>query len=355
MLLSANPYPTSPERYDEELKPKERFDNGKRSYPDFQPYVDRYGIQSDHLVETGQPRFKGIKTLRIAEINLKARNMVGLLIGSMAQDTGQGASEQQLARHRDVDVLILQTFGQKHPGPTEGGVDWWVRPKAPHDSPRRPMNGNVALWYDISLQEDAKVQGETTSRLWDSESPLTHIRKRAAVIPAGLYRPSPTTMEQIVDCATSSAQYLRTTHELASNAIELWNQKHKNRKYHGLLAAAARIENMFLDMARQVQTTLTARSVSDTKNNAILAIRTTSRVSIYEMNEKQRRQFDKMCRHRAVDEMSYSLERQQREAEGWVKKFGRDYSYLLLSDDGTDGLLPMLPHERVKFTPLGSV
>ncbi|MFA6022687.1 MAG: hypothetical protein WC781_01215 [Candidatus Pacearchaeota archaeon] len=69
---------------------------------------------------------KGFSGMRIANAILKERDSVGLLIGGLAEDVwNQRRSLEELASHKDVDVMILNPEFKLEKR-FEGGIDWWM-------------------------------------------------------------------------------------------------------------------------------------------------------------------------------------------------------------------------------------
>ena len=163
--------------------------------------------------------------------------------------------------------------------------------------------------------------GRTQSRLLDGTTSITKIQQNAA-IPAGLYRPSVKTMERMVDHATRCGQFLHTTYQMGEEAIDLWNER-QDASLRRLLTAAQRIEDIFRDVAWQVQSAFTSRTVREARRCS-----------------------------KPLLQAGYALADQRRDSERIIKKFARDYSYLLLRDCTKDALLPTLPDHLVQFTPL---
>ena len=94
-----------------------------------------------------------IPALALAEMNLRIRKMVGLVLGSSIKEFTDPPDDLiELNSHRDLDILILNPYSVNHPEPSEWGVDWWVRPEV-----QSPTNGRVSLWYDLELHPDVEI------------------------------------------------------------------------------------------------------------------------------------------------------------------------------------------------------
>lgn len=92
------------------------------------------------------------EALTFADINLRARELIGVVLGSLAKYLlFPLSSDEDLRKHKDLDVLILNQHTRMDPKINEWGIDWWVRPEG-----RPPTNGNVNLWYDIGLKDNEK-------------------------------------------------------------------------------------------------------------------------------------------------------------------------------------------------------
>lgn len=96
----------------------------------------------------------GIEGMKIADSLLKEMGAVGMLIGGLAKELWSGVSdEERLAKHKDVDVLVLSYDCIFHPKKWMGGIDWWVS----HDREQRPTNGNpVGLLWRVQLDSHAR-------------------------------------------------------------------------------------------------------------------------------------------------------------------------------------------------------
>ncbi len=92
--------------------------------------------------------------LGLAEVNLRTRGLVGMVIGSSARKLMQPPRNMREFHKEktDIDVLILDEFGDNFPRPFEWGVDWFVRPPGE----LQPTNGLVRLWYDVSIKKTKK-------------------------------------------------------------------------------------------------------------------------------------------------------------------------------------------------------
>ena len=116
--------------------------------PRFRKYDDY--ARKHHLRNIGA---ETIPALALAEMNLRIRKLVGLVLGSSVKKfTDPPAHLTRLNNHRDLDILILNPYSVNHPEPSEWGVDWWVRPEV-----QAPTNGRVLMWHDLELHPDVEL------------------------------------------------------------------------------------------------------------------------------------------------------------------------------------------------------
>ena len=96
----------------------------------------------------------------LADSILRNRALLGVVLGSTAKTllSFQGDNEN-LKKHRDLDVLILNPFGSNHPYPREASIDWWVKSRQ-----TSPTNGDVNMHYDLSLRDGIFIKNESKSR-----------------------------------------------------------------------------------------------------------------------------------------------------------------------------------------------
>lgn len=138
-------------RYDENAD--EKFDFGERIRPDsalFQQFDELLNYASTDCPLP--PTF----TVRLAEIALQTRNLVGIVLGSTVNTLWHIRKRKmadKLSEHGDLDVLILNPHSPANPYPHEWSVDWWVRPEG-----KPPTNGNTNLWYDLELAPGYKIE-----------------------------------------------------------------------------------------------------------------------------------------------------------------------------------------------------
>lgn len=94
---------------------------------------------------------KGLSGMLHANEILKAKGDVGVLIGGLLKECwNERATEEDFDRHKDVDVLVLDT--RKDYDSFEGGIDWWL-PYLFDDVHRKWKNGHdLTLRYNLSLR-----------------------------------------------------------------------------------------------------------------------------------------------------------------------------------------------------------
>lgn len=91
---------------------------------------------------------RGLDGLIEADTILKQNNSTGILIGGLAEEIwSQKRTKEQLEKHKDVDVLILDNNFQ--PEDFEGGIDWWVRRNARiQTSSSNVKTDTTETWYE---------------------------------------------------------------------------------------------------------------------------------------------------------------------------------------------------------------
>lgn len=96
-----------------------------------------------NLVEPDVPNAtRGMEGLRIANQILIERNSIGILIGGIARSVWkQNRKPEELAAHKDVDVLVLNPEFKLSEN-FEGGIDWWL-----------PENGRITVKDDVTWME----------------------------------------------------------------------------------------------------------------------------------------------------------------------------------------------------------
>jgi hypothetical protein len=69
---------------------------------------------------------KGLEGMRVAHKILLERNYVGVLFGGVAESVwNYRRTPEELAKHKDVDVIIINDNPQIEP--FQGGIDWWTK------------------------------------------------------------------------------------------------------------------------------------------------------------------------------------------------------------------------------------
>ncbi|MEK9166895.1 MAG: hypothetical protein AAB836_01185 [Patescibacteria group bacterium] len=169
----------------------------------------------------------------LADGILRNRVLVGVVLGSTAKTllSFQGDREN-LKKHNDLDVLVLNPFGSNHPYPREASIDWWVKP-----GQTPPTNGVVNMHYDLSLRQGISIKDDSKSSLALQLKPDTlEAEFQAEKIPEiidisrnlkrqilnelncelepGLYLPAPETLQSIaIHCEEKYRQLSRDLQE----------------------------------------------------------------------------------------------------------------------------------------------
>lgn len=87
---------------------------------------------------------KGLDGMLIAHKILKENESAGILIGGLSESVwNKRRKVEDLNKHKDVDVLILDDF---EPEKFQGGIDWWLR-----------CEGNLNVRYQATVVENARV------------------------------------------------------------------------------------------------------------------------------------------------------------------------------------------------------
>lgn len=104
-----------------------RFQNLSRQQKrDFQFLYNQLQAKLDDNCKGGK---KGLEGMNAAHQFLKENSTRGILIGGLSKEIrNRNAKEDDLRKHKDVDVLVLDASFQ--PLPFEGGIDWWL-PQGP--------------------------------------------------------------------------------------------------------------------------------------------------------------------------------------------------------------------------------
>ncbi|MBI4138945.1 hypothetical protein HY479_02230 [Candidatus Uhrbacteria bacterium] len=92
---------------------------------------------------------RGFTGLKIAHEILLRLEVPGLLVGGLARKAWTGGHRGTLSGRKDVDVIVLSRFSEKHPSRFEGGIDWWMT----DDPDVGPTNGNgCELIYTVEIR-----------------------------------------------------------------------------------------------------------------------------------------------------------------------------------------------------------
>lgn len=244
--------PILPYRYDE--KTKEKFDYAVRIKPierEFHSINRQVKPYFKKRREGSLDVLKIPEKLALADINIKTRRKIGLIIGSIAKKLFNAPDDiSGLESGSDVDVLILNPHSDENPEPMEWGVDWFVRPRN-----RAPTNGLVQMWYDVCLNEErcrpdktgtpqklTAIQIDLKKRVVQYEpegenDPLAISRRiqktRAAVeLASGLYLPDTKFMSFLSDfCNARRNEMFRILKELKNEMASMnESQFNKNRE-----------------------------------------------------------------------------------------------------------------------------
>lgn len=153
------------ERYDEKFPMGMKFDGGPTSKPNMPEYRQLDEIMIDRFARRGNQYMDRLllhEKIALAEVNLRTRGLVGLVLGSQAPRLMDPPENMGMLHKEgtDIDVLILNEFSTEHPRPFEWGADWFVRPP----NGLAPTNGLVRLWYDISARPNVSLSMEPIPR-----------------------------------------------------------------------------------------------------------------------------------------------------------------------------------------------
>ena len=152
-----------------------------------------------------------------ADIALRARTKVGIVLGSSAKRLYNRLEDFDEAVGSDFDVLILDEHTEVNPAPFEFDIDWFVRP----DRFSFPTNGNIECVYDLSPTKEFTTVQSTKKRKYaltykGNESSLRYDDEMAVgtackddggmfKLEAGLYLPHPDTIEEIIQYCNALA------------------------------------------------------------------------------------------------------------------------------------------------------
>lgn len=150
---------------------------------------------------------KGFDGMGVADRVLREHNACGVLIGGLSEAVwNKRRTKEELAKHKDVDVLVLEEDSDI--GKFEGGIDWWL-----------PREGKVREYSAFIPEEiDKKVrwyENAMNSRLsFGAES----IMREFFPLTSGLYIPG---SEWVVDMRESEAMaYIDSSIEMDYGVID---------------------------------------------------------------------------------------------------------------------------------------
>ena len=154
---------------------------------------------------------RGLDGMGKANTLLTKRGLTGVLIGGVAKDIWKTRNADALARHKDVDVLVLKPGKNDVPiKKFEAGIDWWL-PKQERlevSSLGTQMEGDVGWWENgnqVALGFGISNETQPTLR-------------------AGLYIPTPQWLIEMV-YAETLARVDQTKVELSEEVEEKFRQK----------------------------------------------------------------------------------------------------------------------------------
>jgi hypothetical protein len=154
-LVMKPPKPEYPKRYDKGFPDK--FDAGARVIPSTEfGYVkakEFWKARTGNKHERSN-NISAYEKLHMAEIALRCRDRVGLVLGSTARKLHDTPAEEiSGVTSSDLDVLVLGPHGRDNPRPFEWGIDWFVRPYNYY-----PTNSMVEMVYDLDLNGHFKFK-----------------------------------------------------------------------------------------------------------------------------------------------------------------------------------------------------
>ncbi len=113
-------------------------------------YEQNLGLKQMFLLEQKlkHPEYpnsaRGLEGMKLAHQILQERKTSGILIGGLSEAVwSQKRKEEDLYKHKDVDVLILNYSVEKF----EGGIDWWL-----------PNEGRITLSSDVVRSKGADAK-----------------------------------------------------------------------------------------------------------------------------------------------------------------------------------------------------
>ncbi len=155
---------------------------------------------------------RGMEGVLAADQILKEKNARGVLVGGLAESVwNRRRSEEELASHKDVDVLLLEPTDDF--GKFEGGIDWWI----PDD-----------IHFDVIKTASGSIEN-VTKRFWSNGNGCTLRYRINSVVnlAPGLYFGTPdfTTEIRIAELMASVADGLVTIEDGKENFEQALKRK----------------------------------------------------------------------------------------------------------------------------------
>jgi len=343
------------QRYDETYPEDMKFDHARQINPRRAEFkridesVQRYfRKENGYYIDELQLHEK----IALAEVNLRTRGLVGMVLGSMVPRLVSPPDHLgKLHKHTDIDVLILNEFGKKHPRPFEWGVDWFARPP----NGFAPTNGLVRLWYDIEPKSYVSLSKKPARR--DPRLPFyldakalklkykfeaedltsqvigdTRTDTGNCLLRPGLYLPSADIMRKIAENANrvkeELARQVEEARELTQTIVQAWET---STPFDGSLLIEA------MNLCRQLndQLDVLPQSATEIKDEAAFL-------------RRLRREHGKL--NEAVNNLRWSIDTLGEKGKTVCEK---DYSYLDYSEQPTErALYPILSEDLLTFKPI---
>lgn len=120
---------------------------------------------------------KGIEGLRSADSFLKQLNLKGILIGGLSEAAwNPDYTEEDFAKHKDIDILIPSIPENVNIGRLEKGIDWWL-----------PLEDRLTVNY---LAGSAELDVKYWVNAFDVRLSFGVNTESTEYLPSGLYIPS---------------------------------------------------------------------------------------------------------------------------------------------------------------------
>lgn len=375
LLALAPGAPEIPKRYDGFYRRSQKFDFNQRQKPDDPLFIkwDTYLNEGEELAAGWT--LKGAIGLALADISLRSRKLIGVVLGSMVGELYNAPVEaeglqrlhEKLKGHHDIDILILDRHSPLHPKPHEWGIDWWIRPQRGMS----PSNGETALWYDLSLakdrspapeREDAIRLEKTGKEVRVAISSVRHaIHENQGVdledelLPSGLYLPHPAHMLQIRDHVFQKAHTEEDVIQTGLRQISLSVEAIRLDYVETPMPITVEIARTFFKALNQVlrQITKLFEVYADSHRGGLHVdgLRTTLKYSKSYLKEKFEREQDRFDVIWGVGSVMLQL----RNVKSMVDNspyYHRNYMYLTPPGEVNSALFPVLPRDAVEFKPL---